>query len=93
MPTFLSKKCEKLLHCKNFSHFVQQKISLHCIVGYKFVKHLTVGLLTSSLSYRFFEQLGPGLQISELDNNSFFYFRKIFVGGLGWDTTQSKLDH
>ena len=25
---FLLKKCEKLLHCKSFSHFFQQKISV-----------------------------------------------------------------
>ena len=28
---FLLKKCEKLLQCKSFSHFFQQKISL-CLV-------------------------------------------------------------
>ena len=50
---FLLKKCE-LLHCiyatKNISVF-----------GYKVIKHLTVDLLTSSLSLPCFEQLGPGI--------------------------------
>ena len=28
MPIFFLKKCEKLLHCKNFSHFFNQKMSV-----------------------------------------------------------------
>ena len=35
---FLLTKCEKLLQCKSFSHFVNKKIS---VFGYKVVKHLT----------------------------------------------------
>ena len=35
---FLLKKCDKLLHCKSFSHFFSTKnIS---VFGYKVVKHL-----------------------------------------------------
>ena len=34
----LLEKCEKLLHCKSFSHFSTKNIS---VFGYKFVKHLT----------------------------------------------------
>ena len=34
---FLLKKCEKLLHCKSFSHFFNKNIS---VFGYKIVKHL-----------------------------------------------------
>ena len=34
---FLLKKCEKLLQCKNFSHFFNKNIS---VFGYKMVKHL-----------------------------------------------------
>ena len=29
---FLLKKCEKLLQCKSFSHFLQQKISVYLVV-------------------------------------------------------------
>ena len=29
---FLLKKCEKLLHCKSFSHFFQQKISVYLVI-------------------------------------------------------------
>ena len=29
---FLLKKCEKLLHCKSFSHFFQQKISVYLVM-------------------------------------------------------------
>ena len=43
---FLSKKIEKLLHCKSFSHFFNKIISVFC---YKVVKE-RVDLLTSSLS-------------------------------------------
>ena len=35
---FLLKKCEKLLQCKGFSHFVNKSFS---VFGYKVVKHLT----------------------------------------------------
>ena len=28
---FLLKKCEKLLQCKSFSHFIQQKISVYLV--------------------------------------------------------------
>ena len=28
---FLSKKCEKLLHCKSFSHFYNKKISVYLV--------------------------------------------------------------
>ena len=35
---FLLKKREKLLHCKSFSHFFNQNIS---VFGYRVVKHLT----------------------------------------------------
>ena len=35
---FLLKKCEKLLHCKSFSHFFNKNISG---LSYKVVKHLT----------------------------------------------------
>ena len=35
---FLLKKCEKLLHCKSFSHFSTKKFS---VFDYKAVKHLT----------------------------------------------------
>ena len=35
---FLLKKCEKLLHCKSFSHFSTKNIS---IFGYLVLKHLT----------------------------------------------------
>ena len=35
---FLLKKCEKLLHCKSFSHFFNKKFS---VFGYKVIKHLT----------------------------------------------------
>ena len=35
---FLLKKCEKLLHCKSFSHFFNKNISGF---SYKVVKHLT----------------------------------------------------
>ena len=35
---FLLKKCEKLLQCKSFSHFVNKNIS---VFGYKVIKHLT----------------------------------------------------
>ena len=31
---FLLKKCEKLLHCKSFSHFFQQKISVYLVIKY-----------------------------------------------------------
>ena len=34
---FLLKKCEKLLHCKSFSHFFNKNIS---VFGYIVVKHL-----------------------------------------------------
>ena len=34
----LLKKCEKLLHCKSFSHFFNKNIS---VFGYKVIKHLT----------------------------------------------------
>ena len=34
----LLKKCEKLLQCKSFSHFVNKNIS---VFGYKVEKHLT----------------------------------------------------
>ena len=43
MPNFLLlKRCEKLLHCKNFSHFLK-KISVY------FIKHFRVYILTTSL--------------------------------------------
>ena len=29
---FLLKKCEKLLQCKSFSHFFQQKISVYLVI-------------------------------------------------------------
>ena len=29
---FLLKICEKLLHCKSFSHFFQQKISVYLVI-------------------------------------------------------------
>ena len=29
---FLLEKCEKLLHCKSFSHFFQQKISVYFVI-------------------------------------------------------------
>ena len=29
---FLLKKCEKLSHCKSFSHFFQQKISVYWVI-------------------------------------------------------------
>ena len=29
---FLLKKCEKLLHCKSFSHFFNKKISVYLVV-------------------------------------------------------------
>ena len=32
MQIFLLKKCEKLLHCKSFSHFFQQKISANLAI-------------------------------------------------------------
>ena len=35
---FLLKKCEKLLQCKSFSHFVKKKV---IIFGYKVIKNLT----------------------------------------------------
>ena len=35
---FLLKNCEKLLHCKSFSHFFNKNIT---VFGYKVVKHLT----------------------------------------------------
>ena len=35
---FLLKKCEKLLHCKSFSHFSTKNIS---VFGYEVVIHLT----------------------------------------------------
>ena len=35
---FLLKKCEKLLQCKSFSHFLNKNIS---VFGSKVVKHLT----------------------------------------------------
>ena len=35
---FLLKTCEKLLHCKSFSHFFNKNID---VFGYKVVKHLT----------------------------------------------------
>ena len=35
---FLLKKCEKLLQCKSFSHFLNKNIS---VFSYKVVKHLT----------------------------------------------------
>ena len=36
LQNFLLKNCEKLLHCKSFSHFFQEKISMHLVI-----KHLT----------------------------------------------------
>ena len=30
---FLLRKCEKLLHCKSFSHFFQQKISVYLVIN------------------------------------------------------------
>ena len=35
---FLLRKCEKLLHCKSFSHFFDKNFS---VFGYKALKHLT----------------------------------------------------
>ena len=29
---FWLKKCEKLLHCKSFSHFFQQKVSVYLVI-------------------------------------------------------------
>ena len=29
---FLLKKCEKLLHCKSFSHFSNKKISVYLVI-------------------------------------------------------------
>ena len=35
---FLLKNCEKLMHCKSFSHFSTKNFS---VFGYEVVKHLT----------------------------------------------------
>ena len=44
---FLSKKCEKLLQCKSFSHFFNKKFQCIWLL---ILKHLTVDLLISSLT-------------------------------------------
>ena len=38
MPVLFVEKCEKLMYCKSFSHFLNKNIS---VFGYKAVKHLT----------------------------------------------------
>ena len=38
LPIFFVEKCEKLLHCKSFSHFSTKNIS---VFGYEVVKQLT----------------------------------------------------
>ena len=50
---FLLKKCKKLLHCKSYSHFFQQKISAYLrITDVNFNKSFTNDIVS-------FEQLGP----------------------------------
>ena len=54
---FFAEKCEKLLHCKSYSHFFQQKISAYLrITQCKFNESLTNDIVS-------FEQLGPGVLI------------------------------
>ena len=43
---FLLKKCEKLLHCKSFSHFFNKNFS---VFGYKVIKHLPLNKLVKPM--------------------------------------------
>ena len=53
---FLLKKCEKLLHCKSFSHFFNKNIS---VFGYKVVKHLTSWPLNELVKLTMLSTTGP----------------------------------
>ena len=58
MPIFFVEKMREAFAVqKLLSFFLTKNIS---VFGYKVVKHLTVDLLTSSLSSRCFEQPDPG---------------------------------
>ena len=53
---FLLKKCEKLLHCKSFSHFFKKNIIVFC---YKVVKHLTSWPLNELVKLTMLWTTGP----------------------------------
>ena len=56
MPVFLSKRCEKLLQCKSFSHFSKKNIS---VFGSKIIKHLMSGPLNELVKLRMLSTTGP----------------------------------
>ena len=53
---FLLKKCEKLLHCKSFSHFFNKTIS---VFGNQVVKHLTSWPLNELVKLTMLWTIGP----------------------------------
>ena len=53
---FLLKKCEKLLQCKSFSHFLTKSMS---VFGYKVIKHLTSWPLNGLVKLTMLWTTGP----------------------------------
>ena len=65
---FLLKKCDKLLHCKSFSHFFSTKnIS---VFGYKVVKHLMSWPLHKFVKLTMLWATGPWSFISSYNSDS-----------------------
>ena len=71
---FLLKRCEKLLHCKSFSHFFNKKFS---VFGYKVVKHLTSWPLSELV------------KLTMLRTNAAKVFNVIYATGFGtWQASK-----